>query len=160
GALLAATRDLAVRTGRILLTRKGVADPDELSASQRRTWRGRAKSATRHEIEAATGWGAGEVTDLVGLASAPAAVSAVVEGSLPRGPAPWRLARRYWRACGGLAHEDGAHIASALFGEDPATVVPERLTPEGGPSPEPWRHREFHKAVDREVTRVQGRDAH
>ncbi|WP_153394130.1 HNH endonuclease signature motif containing protein [Ornithinicoccus halotolerans] len=157
-AVLTATRKLTARNGQVLLARKGVTEPGELTSGQREKWRARAKSVTRHEIEALTGWGAGEVLDLVGVANAPQAVSGVVVGAMARGVAPWRLVRRFWRQSAQLAHEDAAHVANTLFGADLATVAVERLTPEGAVSEGPWRHREFYLALDREVSKVGGRD--
>lgn len=157
-AVLAAARELTARHGRILLQRRGVTDPGQLTQGQREKWRARAKSVTRHEIEALTGWGAGEVVDLIGLANAPRAVVDVVASGLRAGVTPWRLARRFWRECSVFAHEDAAHVASTLFGADPHTVAPERLTPEGEVSQGPWRHREFYAALEREVTKINGRD--
>src|SRR5688572_30672292 len=72
GVLLSATRQLTGAQGWMLLRDKGATNPDELTASQRDKWRARAKSVTRHEIEAVTGWGVGEVIDLVAVANAPA----------------------------------------------------------------------------------------
>lgn len=157
-AVLELVRDLTARHGRILLAGKGATDPGELSSGQRERWRARAKSLTRAEVEALTGWGTGEVADLVGLANAPAAVSAVVASGMRGGVAPWRLARRFWRDCSALAHEDAAVVANTLFGFEVDTVAPERLTPEGELDGGPWRHREFYRALEREVAKIRGRD--
>lgn len=157
-AVLGLARELTARHGQILLAGKGATDPGELSAGQREKWRARAKSLTRAEIEALTGWGAGEVADLVGLVNAPRAVSAVVAEGMRAGVAPWRLARRFWRECSGMAHEDAAVVAHTLFGSEAATVAPERLTPSGELAEGPWRHREFYRALEREVAQIAGRD--
>ncbi|WP_202619210.1 hypothetical protein, partial [Ornithinimicrobium cavernae] len=70
--LLSAVRQLTATTGQLLLVDKGATTPEDLSASGREEWRARAKVLTRHEIEAVTGWGVGEVSDLVALAATPA----------------------------------------------------------------------------------------
>lgn len=156
--MLSATAQLTRETGKVLLADKGLTDPGDLSQTARARWRARAKSLTRHEIAAALGWSAGEVIDLVALANAPSAVVQPVCGALRRAEVPWRLARRYHRACSGLPHEDAAAIATALFGDDPQSAVTERLTSDGDWSGEPWHHKEFYRALDREVAKIRARD--
>lgn len=151
GVLLEATRQLTVSNGRLLLAEKGIADPHELSPTARDRWRARAKSVSRAEIAAATGRGAGEVSDLVGLAMAPPAVLDPVRAGLSSGLAPWRMVRSFRRACAGLPHEDAAIIAESLFGSDPDTVATERITSTGELIGAPWQHRDFYRALDREV---------
>lgn len=63
GALVVAARAQTAAIGASLLTEKGVTSPEDLTESGRRRWRSQAKSLTRHEIEAATGWAPGEVVD-------------------------------------------------------------------------------------------------
>lgn len=156
--LVTATAELTQMTGRLLLAEKGAHSPEELTSDQRDRWRARAKRVTRHEIEAVTGWGAGESMDLVALANTPAAITGPVAHALSTGHAPWRLVRRYYRACSGLDHEDAAAIANGLFGNDPKAAVTERITSDGEWVGGPWRHREFYRALDREVAKVNSRD--
>lgn len=156
--MITATGRLTMETGKLLLADKSLTDPADLSQTARDRWRARMKSLARHEIEAALGWGEGEVIDLVGLASSPSAVTRPVSGALMRGEACRKLARRYFRACSTLAHEDAAAIATALFGDDPVTAVTERLTSDGDWTGEPWHHKEFNRALDREVAKVKARD--
>ncbi|WP_130011425.1 hypothetical protein [Serinicoccus sediminis] len=157
-ALVLAARQQTAAIGRSLLAERDVSSPDDLSASQRVRWRARAKALSRHEIEAATGWGPGEVVDLVGLATAPLEASEPVIEAMASGVAPWRLARSFWRDCGSLGAEEAAHVAGALFGTDPDTCAPERLDPDGEVSEGPWFHREFRAALRREVTRMRSTD--
>ena len=157
-ALVLAARQQTAAIGRSLLAERDVSSPDDLSASQRVRWRARAKALSRHEIEAATGWGPGEVVDLVGLATAPLEASEPVIEAMASGVAPWRLARSFWRDCGSLGAEEAAHVAGALFGTDPDTCAPERLDPDGAVSEGPWFHREFRAALRREVTRMRSTD--
>ena len=132
GVLVSAVRDLTAVRGRLLMADKGVADPDELSASQREKWTKAAKSATRHELEAALGWYASEIKDLVALATSPATTLAPVLHSLATGESSWATVRRFYRAAGPLPHEDTAAIANGLFGDDPDASVTDRLDSEGG----------------------------
>ncbi len=157
-ALVLAARQQTAAIGRSLLAERDVSSPDDLSESQRLRWRARAKALSRHEIEAATGWGPGEVVDLVGLATAPLEASEPVIEAMASGVAPWRLARSFWRDCGSLGAEEAAHVAGALFGTDPDTCAPERLDPDGAVSKGPWFHREFRAALRREVTRMRSTD--
>ncbi|MCK0114333.1 hypothetical protein MWU75_19530, partial [Ornithinimicrobium sp. F0845] len=92
---MAGTTLLTMAVGRVLLVDKGVADPQELSATAREEWRAKAKSRTRAELMAATGRATGEITDLVSLATAPAAVTGPVERAMAAGEAGWTLVRRY-----------------------------------------------------------------
>lgn len=154
GLILDAAKRMTAANGRLLLANKGATTPDDLSTTQRDRWRARAKSVTRDEIGAATGWGPGEVADLVSLATTPSAVFAPVRRCLGAGVVTWRLARSYFRSCRGLPHAPAAAIASALFGTDPHTAVTERLTATGTLISAPWQHREFSRALDREVTKV------
>lgn len=151
GMALEATRQLTIANGRLLLADKQISDPEELSSTARNRWRARAKSVTRAEIAAATGWGAGEVSDLVATATAPAAVLGPVLSALRSSVAPWRLIRSYRRACAGLAHEDASAIAETLFGSNPETVATERVSAAGELTDAPWHVRDFYRALDREV---------
>lgn len=151
---LSATRDLTALTGQVLLAKKGLSSPDELASSARDQWRARAKSATRGEIRAAIGWGEGEVSDLVALANMPPAVLDPVRTALSSGEAPWRLVRRFFRECAELPHEAAAAVANGFFGTDPAAAVTERLGSDGMFTGQPWVHKQFYRALDREVARV------
>ncbi|AXH94802.1 HNH endonuclease [Ornithinimicrobium avium] len=157
-ALVRVTSDLSVRNGRILLDRRGVEDPGALTSDQARRWRSRTRSVTRREIEAATGWGTGEVSDLVALANAPAGVAEPVCASMAAGVTPWRLARRFFREMGHQGHADAADVAEHLFGTDPEQVCTDRLDPDGHVKDGPWEHRAFYRALEGEATKLASRD--
>lgn len=158
GVRLSATRSLCGQIGAMLLAEKGISDPGELSKTARKEWRTSARSATRHELEAALGWGPGDVMTLVGLANAPVAVRTPVGQSLARGEASWPLVRAFFRAISGMAHEHGAAVANGLFGDDPAVSVTERLTSDREFIGGPWRAKEFYRALDREVHKIKNQD--
>ncbi|WP_298886800.1 HNH endonuclease signature motif containing protein [uncultured Serinicoccus sp.] len=157
-ALVLAARHQTAAIGRSLLAQRDVGSPEDLSTSQRLRWRARAKALSRHEIEAATGWGSGEVVDLVGLATAPREAAEPAIEAMATGVAPWRLARSFWRDCGALGTDEAAHVAEVLFGTDAERCAPERLDPDGALSEAPWFHREFRSALRREVTRLRSTD--
>ncbi|WP_298752672.1 HNH endonuclease signature motif containing protein [uncultured Serinicoccus sp.] len=157
-ALVLAARHQTAAIGRSLLAERDVSSPEDLSTHQRLRWRARAKALSRHEIEAATGWGAGEVVDLVGLATAPREAAQPAIDAMATGVAPWRLTRSFWRDCGALGTDEAAHVAEVLFGADAESCAPERLDPDGALSEAPWFHREFRAALRREVTRVRSTD--
>lgn len=156
--LLSATSGLTADIGQVLLNDKGFATPQELSKTQRQLWRRRAKNLTRREICAATGWGEGETTDLVALANTPHSVLAQVHDSLRAGETTWRLARSYYRNTASMEVSDAAAIAASLFGTDPDNSVTERLNSSGAFHGHPWWHKEYYRALNREVTQVKGRD--
>lgn len=156
--LLDATTALTAANGALLLADKGAASSEELTSGQLKKWRGEAKKVTRAEIGAATGWGVGEVSDLVALANTPHTVTTPARRAMSGGDASWRLVRRFHRACSQMDTEDAAAISNALFGEDPVDSVTERLDSAGRFTPEPWAHREFYRALDREVAKVKARD--
>ena len=154
GVMLGSVRELTAVTAATLLADKGVTDVEELSRSEREKFRGRAKRLTATEIGAAIGWGAGEAVDLVAVANLPVAVRAPVSRALGVGETPWRLVRRFYRETSELSTEDAATIAAALFGSDPANAVPERLTSGGEFIAQMWRHKEFYRALSREVRKL------
>lgn len=156
--LLSATSALTADTSEVLLRDKGFTSPEELSDTQRDRWRRKSKSLTRREIAAATGWGEGEATDLVALANSPRPVLDHVHASLRSGESTWRLARSYYRSTGTLDVADAAAIATNLFGNDPTESVSERLDSTGEFHGHPWWHKEFYRALNREVTKVKARD--
>ncbi|USQ77190.1 hypothetical protein NF557_04550 [Ornithinimicrobium cryptoxanthini] len=156
--VLSATNQLTWVHGKLLLLEKGATSSDDLSASQQELWRARAKSKTCAEIEAGIGWGVSEVRDLVSVANAAPEVAGPVHHSLRCGESSWRLVRRYYRACTGMAHEDGAAIANGFFGADPGAAVTERLDSAGSFLGGPWRHKEFYRALKREIARVNAQD--
>ncbi|WP_256829365.1 HNH endonuclease signature motif containing protein, partial [Ornithinimicrobium faecis] len=104
------------------------------------------------------GWCPGEISDLVAFANLPPAVTAPVNHSLVTGESTWRLVRRYHRACSTFTTEDAAAVANGMFGNDPKASVSERLDSAGEFLGGPWRHREFYRALDREVNKIKGRD--
>ncbi|USQ75419.1 HNH endonuclease signature motif containing protein [Ornithinimicrobium cryptoxanthini] len=156
--VLSAAKQLTWVHGKLLLGEKGATSPEELSASQKEKWRSRAKSKARTDIEAGIGWGEGEVRDLVAVANAAVEVAGPVQHSLRIGESSWRLVRSYYRACTGMDHEDGAAIANGFFGADPGAAVTERLDSAGAFLGGPWRHKEFHRALKREIARVNAQD--
>lgn len=158
GVRLAATRQLTAQVTKMLLAEKGMTDPDEMSKTARKALLIQAKRSTRHEIEAVTGWGSGDVTKLVGLANAPASVRGPVHQSLAKGEASWPVVRAYFRSTSAMEHEDGAAIANGLFGDDPDESVTERLTREGEFVGGPWRAKEFYRALEREVHKIKNQD--
>lgn len=156
--VLTAASVLSLETGDVLLTEKGVASPDELSRRQRELWRSRAKSLTRREIAAATGWGEGEAADLVALANTPQDTLSQVHSALRSGEVTWRLARSFYRKAGALDTADAAGIAAGLFGNDPGKAVTERLDSSGAFHGHPWWHKEYYRALEREVAKVKACD--
>ncbi|USQ77753.1 HNH endonuclease signature motif containing protein [Ornithinimicrobium cryptoxanthini] len=156
--VLSAAKRLTWVHGKLLLREKGATSPEELSASQKEKWRSRAKSKARTDIEAGIGWGEGEVRDLVAVANSAVEVLGPVQHSLRIGESSWRLVRSYYRACTGMAHEDGAAIANGFFGTDPGAAVTERLDSAGSFLGGPWRHKEFYRALKREIARVNAQD--
>lgn len=153
-----ASRQLTAAHGRLLLGDKGATSPDELTETQRDKWRARAKSQARRELQVASGWGAGEIADLVAVANTPPVVLGPIEDALGRGEVSWRLVRRFHRACSSLDHEDSAAIANGLFGSDRSHAVTERLTSRGTWTGQPWHHKEYYRALDREVAKVTRED--
>ncbi|MFK5690663.1 hypothetical protein ACI3EY_13445 [Ornithinimicrobium sp. LYQ92] len=163
---------LAARTGEDLLARAGVSEPGELSATGRERWRARCKSVAATEVAALTGMGRWRARQLVAVALAPKAVSGPVREGLVAGVATWGQVEHFWRRAGGLPHEHAADVATALFatGATPDKVAVERLTttsPDdtdndrgsaGGVSTQPWPAKVYVEALEREVTRAQGRD--
>ncbi|QDO88778.1 HNH endonuclease [Ornithinimicrobium ciconiae] len=158
GVRLAATRQLTAEMGKVLLAAKDVSGPTELSKTARKSWRAEAKRVTRHEIEAAIGWGSGDVITLVGLANAPASVRGPVHQGLARGEVSWPLVSAYFRATSAMDHEDGSAIANGLFGDDPEESVTERVTRQGEWLGGPWRVKEFHRVLKREVHKIKNQD--
>lgn len=158
GVVLSSVSELTGVTGATLLADKGVSDVEELTRAQREKFRGRAKRLTAAELEAAIGWGAGEAMDLVAVANLPVAVRAPVSRALEVGEAPWRLVRRFFRESSEVDTADAATIAAALFGSDPDNAVPERLTSDGEFSGHMWRHKEFYRALSREVRKLKAKE--
>ncbi|MFK5582150.1 hypothetical protein [Serinicoccus sp. LYQ131] len=161
---------LAARTGEDLLARAGVGEPGELSPTGRERWRGRCKSVAATEVAALTGMGRWQARQLVAVALAPKAVSGPVREGLVAGVVTWGQVEHFWRRAGGLPHEHAADVATALFatGTTPDKVAVERLTTSspddtdsgsgGGVSTQPWPAKVYVEALEREVTRAQGRD--
>ncbi|MFK5584113.1 hypothetical protein ACI3EX_11840, partial [Ornithinimicrobium sp. LYQ131] len=161
---------LAARTGEDLLARAGVGEPGELSVTARERWRGRCKSLAATEVAALTGMGRWQARQLVAVALAPKAVSGPVREGLVAGVVTWGQVEHFWRRAGGLPHEHAADVATALFatGTTADKVTVERLTTSspddtdsgsgGGVSTQPWPAKVYVEALEREVTRAQGRD--
>ncbi|WP_202879636.1 HNH endonuclease signature motif containing protein [Serinicoccus kebangsaanensis] len=156
--LLTSARELAAEVGSALLADKGFSDVEELSAGQRRRWRAETKRLACAELQIALGVGIKEARQLVGVACAPVSVRTVVHEALRSGLAGWGHVRGFWDRCGSLPAESGALVAEALFGSDAATVVPERLGPDGQLLDRPWHAAEFWAALEREAVRVEGQD--
>ncbi|MFK5691031.1 hypothetical protein ACI3EY_15340, partial [Ornithinimicrobium sp. LYQ92] len=162
--------ELAARTGEDLLARAGVSEPGELSVTGRERWRGRCKSLAATEVATLTGMGRWQARQLVAVALAPKAVSGPVREGLVAGVVTWGQVEHFWRRAGSLPHEHAADVATALFatGTTADKVAVERLTTSspddtdsgsgGGVSVEPWPAKVYVEALEREVTRAQGRD--
>lgn len=157
-AILVRVQDLLLRAGETLMADRGVTDVSGLSRTAHQTWRAHTKAAVAGELQVALGVGVTEARQMVAMASAPAAVRAPVLGALRRGEVQWALVRRFQSRTARLDPDDGADVAQVLFGTDVSRVAPERLDPDGGLTSRPWHHQEYYAALDREVTRVQGRD--
>lgn len=156
--LIEAARMIVAVTGDELLAHKGFSSVDELTASQRRSWRAEAKSVACEEVRAALGCGITEARHIVGMACAPLTVRTHLLGALDRGEASLVQARAFWKRCGALPVEDAEAISESLFGSDPATAVPERLDPDDRLKDRPWHDADFTAAVEREAVRAEGKD--
>ncbi len=156
--LLGAARDLAAEVGGALLTDKGFADVEELTSAQRRRWRAETKRLACAELQVALGLGVKEARQMIGVACAPVPVRAVVGEALESGLASWGHVRAFWDRCGSLAADEAAVVCESLFGSDAATVVAERLGPDGTVLDRPWHQAEFWAALEREAVRVEGQD--
>ncbi|ANS80038.1 hypothetical protein SGUI_2642 [Serinicoccus hydrothermalis] len=157
--LIEAARVVVATTGAVLLADKGFTSVDELSKTRRKMWRAEAKRAACAEIEATLGMGVGETRHLVGIACAPATIRGPVLAALDAGEATWAMVRDFWARCARLPVDQGALVAEALFGTDPATAARERLTPGGDLRGTPWYAADYKAALEREATRAEGTDA-
>ncbi|USQ77311.1 HNH endonuclease signature motif containing protein [Ornithinimicrobium cryptoxanthini] len=153
--MVSGTRELTAAQGKLLLADKGVATLDELSASQTDAWRVKAKSRARTELEFVMGWGVREVRDLVNLATQTASVRSTVGSALASGEVSWRLVRGFLIGAGHLPPHLGAGVANALFGSEEAVAATERLTSDRQFTGRPWAHKEFYRALDREVAKAE-----
>ena len=149
-----AVREVTAAQGTLLLAQQD-AVMEELTPSQTEAWRDKAKSRAKVELELATGWGVGEVRDLIALGAMPVMVAVPVGAALRSGEASWRLVRSYLRACAHLPHELGASVANALFGDDPVVAATERLDSDRQFTGAVWVHKEFHRALAREVAKAE-----
>ncbi|WP_151524404.1 HNH endonuclease signature motif containing protein [Serinicoccus kebangsaanensis] len=156
--LIEAARVVVATTGQALLAGKGFTSVDELTDARRRAWRAEAKRAACAEIEATLGLGVTETRQLVGIACAPVDVRAPVLAALDTGEITWGMVRDFWRRCAGLTSDDAALVAESLFGTDPATAAPERLTPDDALRGTPWPAADYKAALEREAVRAEGVD--
>lgn len=85
-------------------------------------------------------------------------VRALVLGAMDRGEIGWGRARAFWRRCARLPVAQAEAVAQGLFGDDPATAVPERVDGEGELVVRPWREGDYVSALEREAVRAEGRD--
>ncbi len=146
-----AVRSLAERVGRELLGTRGVADPQELSATARERWRAQTKSVLAHELRVMNGWGVQACHDRVGFATAPVSVSRVCQEAMDRGVADWDHVGQWWTACRRLPVDDAAQVAGAVFGER----MDQARTQGAGAGRWPnWK--EHQLALAREVARAHG----
>lgn len=152
-------RDVVAQTGAALLAEKGFTSVEELSATARRKWRAEAKSTAVAELQLLLGVGVMTARRLVGLSTAPVRTQAIVTQALERGEASLDMALRFWDRCGRLEADDGAQVADALFGTDPATAAAERLDAQGELLSRPWHAAEYADALEREALRREGKDA-
>ncbi|NLG22380.1 MAG: hypothetical protein GX555_13235, partial [Actinomycetales bacterium] len=153
--MISGTRELTAAQGKLLLADKGVTDLDELTPAQKEAWRANAKRRTRTDLEFEMGWGAGEIRDLVALAGMPATTTGPVGSALATGEASWRLVRGFVGAAGHLPTHLAGGVANALFGTDESVAATERLTSDREFTGRPWAHREFYRALDREVAKAE-----
>lgn len=156
--LLVSTRALVATVGDELLRDKGFGDVEELTAGQRRRWRAEAKRLSCAELEVALGVGVKEARQLVGVACSPVPVRDHVEGALRRGTITWGHVKGFWDRCGRLPADEAGQVAEGLFGTDAATVVAERLGPDGTVRDHPWSSAHYWAALEREAVRVEGTD--
>jgi hypothetical protein len=156
--VLVCVQDLLLRTGEKLLAERGVGDVSTLSRTAHQTWRAHTKASVAGELQVALGVGVTEGRQLVAVASAPARVRRPVLDALRRGEVQWAEVRRFQARTSRLLAEDAADVAEVLFGTDPSRAAPERLDPDGVLTCRSWHRNEYYAALDREVTRVRGRD--
>lgn len=156
--LLVCVQDLLLRAGEKLLAQRGVDDASALGRTAHQTWRAHTKASVAGELQVALGVGVTEARQLVAVASAPARVRAPALEALRRGEVSWVMVRRFQSRTSRLEPDDAADVALVLFGSEPARAAPERLDPDGHLTCRPWHHAEYFAALDREVTRVRGRD--
>jgi hypothetical protein len=171
-----------------LLARDGEADPGALSKSRRARWRQQTKSVVANELQALTGRGIQDCHDLVGFALAPPATTEAVLRAMEAGRSDWTRASRWWKRCRRMSVEDAAAVAARLFqfpppdagadgpeGADSADDAEGADTAESAEPSDPVADdrqsgqpagsvagssmAEFARALDREATRVEGRDA-
>ena len=137
--LIEAARLVVSVTGAALLAAKGFSSVEELTEAQRVKWRTETKRGACQEVQAALGMGEAQARQLVGVACAPVRVRAAVLGALDRGEVTWEMVRGFWRRCGALPAEGAELVAEGVFGDDPETVVAERLDPDGELLDRPWQ---------------------
>lgn len=156
-------REMAERAGAELLAREGHVNPQDLSRTRRERWRQQTKSLVANELQALTGRGIQDCHDLVGLALAPAASTGVVLSAMEGGRADWVRASRWWKRCRRMSVEDAARVARALFapteGADARDDEADGDDTATGTSAARMSMAEFARDLDREATRVEGRDA-
>ncbi|SOC58069.1 HNH endonuclease signature motif containing protein [Ornithinimicrobium cerasi] len=157
--MLVAVQDLLLRAGEKLLAQRGVEDVSVLSRTAHQTWRAHLKAAVAGELQVALGVGVTEARQLVSVASAPAGVRIPLVAAMRRGEVHWVMGRRFQSRTSRLDPQDAADVAAVLFGSDEARAAPERLDPDGRLLSRPWHQSEYYAALDREITRVRGRDA-
>lgn len=147
------------RTQEVLLARKDVSDPEELSATARRDWEAMVRRSVVVELEIGLGHGVGEARALFGIATAPQEVRDLVLGALERGEATWVMVKGFWTRTSTLTEEQRLLVAQGLFGDDPELAVEDRLTPSGELAGGPWPAALFWANLDREVLANESADA-
>ncbi|WP_143553852.1 HNH endonuclease [Serinicoccus sp. CNJ-927] len=156
--LVEAARLVVAVTGAVVLAQKGFTSVEELTQGQRAKWRTETKRAACAEVELKLGMGVTEARHLVALACAPAGVRSAVLGALDRGEVTWPMVRSFWRRCGSLPAEGAGLVVEGLFGDDPETVVSERLDADGAVRERPWHAADYAAALEREARRAEGED--
>ncbi|CAN5584390.1 hypothetical protein BH23ACT6_BH23ACT6_21480 [soil metagenome] len=160
--LVTAARTLADRAGREFLGRKGLASPVELTPTARQRWRAKTKSVVAEELATLTGYGVNACHARVGFALAPRAAVRSAERALFEGVTDWRAVSQYWQRCRTMEVEDATQVGDAVFAPLLVSTTPEDADPSGdedqrGARWETWQ--EFHRRLERESVRVEGRDA-
>lgn len=156
--MIQAAQWVSMQVGDELLADADLVNVEELSVTQRKKWRAQAKSLAVTEVQYRLGLGLLEARELISIATAPDAIRDLIIACLEAGSITWAQVRAWHKRCARLEHEAALLVAQAMFGTDVALAAKERLTPSGTLSPHPWNHADFHRALNREATRVEGHD--
>jgi hypothetical protein len=155
--LVRATTDVVAGCRAAVLGRRGL-DPDGLGRTQAAAVEAEVRRLAAAELQVAIGVGITEARTLVRAATAPADLAAVVEGALACAEASWPLVRLFHEATLTLTGDQRLLVGQALFGDDPAVAVADRLDPHGSLHHRPWDHPRFAAALAAEVTACRSTD--